>query len=310
VATNEPNFGSVTQSSNAAGGITTDSVETMFDGEHLTVIVNDGAGDKRFQLNSDDDEYENLSGTAWMDDDVDDFPADWSGDGWVLWQEDEDDEDSGVVAFVYAAWDDDDDTNYLAGGYWIRYDGDGVEEIGTFGDAGPGSIFAYADAATPSWTPPSGTANYFGSAEGAYVYGDKEGVWWSRVFLEANFASKTIDGCVGCAGADPSGDDLGVYTYERLKDLKNDRYTEEELYLTLQDAPITDEGTFKGDLTVWDSTTEEQYGSGKWGGLFSENIEATTEPEQVAGTLGGTFDDDDDGEDDGGFVGVFHGVKE
>ena len=307
VAANNPKFGSVTQSSNAVGGITTDSVETMFDGEHLTVTVNNGAGSERFQLNSDDDVYVNLSGTAWMDDQDDDFPPDWSGDGWVLWQEDEDDEDSGVVAFVYTGWESAEIGNYLAGGYWIRYTGEGVEEIGAFSDAGPGSIFAYADAEIPAWTPPSGTAVYLGEAEGAYVYGDKEGVWWSRVILDANFTDETIDGCVGCAAADPTGDDRGVNIYENLNDLKHDRWTEEDLYLALEDAPITAAGTFQGALTVNDLTNDDEYGSGKWGGLFSENAVDSAKPEQVAGTLGGTFDD---GEAEGGFVGGFHGFKE
>ena len=74
-------------------------------------------------------------------------------------------------------------------------------------------------------TPPSGTAVYLGAAEGAYVYGDNEGVWWSRVILDAKFVDNdsTISGCVGCALADPNGEDRGVYTYESLKDLKADR---------------------------------------------------------------------------------------
>ena len=77
----------------------------------------------------------------------------------------------------------------------------------------------------------------------------------------------------------------------------------------MEETDIENGGTFQGALTVNDLSTE-QYGDGKWGGLFSENDAATDTPEQVAGTLGGTFDDDDDGEADGGFVGGFHGVKE
>ena len=78
--------------------------------------------------------------------------------------------------------------------------GDGVEEIGTFGDAGSGSVFAYVDAG-PAWTAPAtGSATYLGEAEGAYVYDDEEGVWWSRMMLEADFATSKINGCVGCDG--------------------------------------------------------------------------------------------------------------
>ena len=75
----------------------------------------------------------------------------------------------------------------------------------------------------------------------------------------------------------------------------------------MEDAPITGEGTFQGALTVNNLTNDDEYGSGRWGGLFSENdADGTDTPEQVAGTLGGTFDD---GEAEGGFVGVFHGVN-
>ena len=64
-------------------------------------------------------------------------------------------ENDTVVALAYTAWDDTDETNYLAGGYWIKgNEAEGVTEIGTFGDAGSGSVFAYYDGQDSSWQRP------------------------------------------------------------------------------------------------------------------------------------------------------------
>ena len=179
-----------------------------------------------------------------------------------------------------------------------------------------GSVFAYADDTNSTWMrPASGEATYYGAAEGAFVWGDEEGVWWSRMKLEAAFATQTIVGCVGCDAADPrfnppEGLDRGVYTYSNLEDLKNDDWTEESVFLDLEGTSnIMEDGTFQGTFTFKDLDDNTPLGGdgGRWGGRFSETDADTPEPEEVAGTLGGTFDYDGV---DGGLVGVFHGVKE
>ena len=53
-------------------------------------------------------------------------------------------------------------------------------------------------------------------------------------------------------------------------------------------------------------THNELTSNGKWGGLFSENSDAASSPEAVAGTLGGTADT---GTGEYGFVGVFLGQQ-
>ena len=211
VAGNSPAFGSITQSSNG-NGISTDRVETTIDANgELNVVVRDGNGHVSLELNSRDHESDNLNGTAWMDDSAVDFPQDWSGNGWILSKQVGDEI---VVALAYTAWEDTDITNYLAGGYWIKgSESGGVEEMGTFGDAGAGSVFAYYDDPASSWNKRvTGTASYLGAAEGAYVGSDGDaGVWWSRLKLDADFATSTISGCVGCLEADPMRDDRGIY---------------------------------------------------------------------------------------------------
>ena len=303
VAANSPNFGSITQSSNGSG-ISTDRVETTLEaGGEMTLTVRDGTGNVSLELDSRTHLEENLNGTAWMDDTAIDFPANWSGNGWLLSKQDGNDT---VVAFAYTSWDDTDDTNYLAGGYWVRVDAnDEVTELGTFGDAGPGSVFSYYDGQASSWVKPvSGSATYLGEAEGAYVdpYGDG-GVWWSRLRLSADFAANSISGCVGCPQADPAGRDRGVYTYTTIEDLKADLWIAEDLYVALNSGTIGNDGSFEGTLEVLELSTGNGLNSqGKWGGLFSENDNALTQPSQVAGTLGGTADGI-------GFIGVFLGQQ-
>ena len=70
--------------------------------------------------------------------------------------------------------------------------------MGTFGDAGEGSVFSYYDGQNSSWQRPiTGTATYLGEAEGAYVDSDGEaGVWWSRLMLSADFATNSISACI------------------------------------------------------------------------------------------------------------------
>ena len=307
VAANSPNFGSITQSSNG-NGISTDRVETTLEaGGELTVVVRDGNGDVSLELDSLADLTENLNGTAWMDDGAEDFPSNWSGNGWVLSKQDGNDT---VVAVAYTAWEDTDDTNYLAGGYWVKVNAnDDVTEMGTFGDAGPGSVFSYYDGQNSSWERPlAGTATYRGEAEGAYVGpGGDGGVWWSMLMLNANFSTNSISGCAGCPDADPSGVERGIYTYSTIDDLKNDRWTEESVYIALNGGNISNDGSFEGTLKVLEYGTAREFTSqGKWGGLFSENDNPASSPGQVIGTLGGTATTDT-GEH--GFIGIFSGQK-
>ena len=281
-----------------------DRVETTLEaGGELTLVVRDGNGDVSLELNSRADLEENLNGTEWMDDDADDFPSNWSGNGWVLSKRDGDDT---VVALAYTAWEDTDVTNYLAGGYWVRFnENDKVAELGTFGDAGPGSGFSYYDGQDSSWEKPiTGTATYLGSAEGAYVESNGDGgVWWSRLLLSADFATNSISGCVGCPEADPGRSDRGIYTYTTIEDLKADRWTEEDLYIALRSGSIGNDGSFEGTLKVLELSTDNELPSqGKWGGLFSENSRASTHPSQAVGTLGGTAEGS-------GFIGVFYGQR-
>ena len=292
VSSNSPNFGSITQSSNG-NGVSTDRVETTLDrNRDLTVAVRNGSGAVSLLLDSREDEFEDLNGTVWMD--SDELPRGWDGNGWILAKQDGEDM---TVSLAYVAWDTDDATDYLAGGYWTRSnETQGVTELGTFGDAGSGSVFAYYDGQTSSWArPAAGPATYYGSAEGAYVGPDGDaGVWWSTVMLVADFSTGLIGGCIGC--------ESGIYTYSTVEDLKNDRWTQEDFHIALDgDGSLRNDGSIESTLSVFESGTG--IGStGRWGGLFSENANSASMPMQAAGTLAGTAEGY-------GFVGVFHGGR-
>lgn len=300
VAANRPSFGSVTQSSNG-NGITTNRIATSLEsGGHLALVVRDGNGGVSLELDSRTDLEEDLRGTAWMSDDG--LPSNWSGNGWVLSRQDGSDR---AVALVYTLWNNTNSTDYLAGGYWVRTsENDEVTELGTFGDAGPGSVFSYFDEPNPTWERPhTGTATYLGSAEGAFVEPNGDGgVWWSRARIDVDFATQTISGCIGCPEADPSGIESGVYVYTTIEDLKADWWTETDYSLTFDSGRVGSDGSFESTLSALALTSGSELTSqGKWGGLFSENSSGATHPLQMAGTLGGTADGN-------GFIGVFLGV--
>lgn len=297
VADNSPMFGSITQSSNGNSGISTDRVETeLSQSGELTVRVKDGSGNVSLELNSSNDKHTDLKGTPWLADA--NIPSGWNGDAWVLSKQDGNDV---VVALAYTSWEDSDETNYLAGGYWVKANAAGVTEMGTFGDAGESSIFGYYDGQNASWQRPvTGTATYRGAAEGAYVNDDEAGVWWSELVLDANFAARSISGCVGCQRAAINAP-AGIYTYTTIEDLKADDYMLNDLSISLAGAKINDNGSFdEGTLRVvgGDSNASQ----GKWGGLFSESSNSASTPTHMAGTLAGTAGDI-------GFVGVFTGEK-
>ena len=122
--------------------------------------------------------------------------------------------------------------------------------------------------------------------------------------LTADFATNSISGCVGCPEADPARDDRGIYTYTTIDDLENDRWIEEDRYISLGSGNINNDGSFDGTLTVLELNTDNELDSeGKWGGLFSENSNASTHPSQAVGTLGGTAEGH-------GFIGVFQGQEQ
>ena len=132
-----------------------------------------------------------------------------SGRRWTLLKTDT---DGTSVAYAVVSWDNDDPTDYLAAGYWLRFDGihsrrlPVSEATTTLFIDGP-----ELDPAFPPSLPPAGTARYAGSAGGTFAYrygsdwiGNSEPVsaeeFTATMTAEANFDDMTIAGCIGCLG--------------------------------------------------------------------------------------------------------------
>lgn len=273
-ATARAKFGSVTQSSNVAGGVTTDTASASFDGSQLT-----------FSVTREDGSVENFRppSEATRQFDVPDPGSESEGRrGWVLISSSGG--NAASIAFAAASWDQQAaQTQWLAQGIWIRV-GDLENptpqnvEIGTFVD-GP-EIEQDAELGGIS-----GTATYDAFVSGLYVSeggsGDepKVGIFNSELRLEANFGSNTVSGCVGCG--------TGIEIQEISTD--NDEPETAPFQIRLGAATINDNGRVESGSTSVESTEAQVTStSGSWSGRFS-SVNENGRPRGVAGTLGNSF---------------------
>lgn len=279
-ATARAKFGSVTQSSNVAGGATTDRASAAFNGSQLTFSVTRSDGSV---LNFIPPTEEVRTFAA---------PDEGSGDqNWDSWTLRPEDGNSRSIAFVAANWNRQAaQTEWLAQGFWINTgNADNPTprdiEIGTFVD-GP-EIERDADLSGLS-----GTATYNAVVSGLYVSpnppGEQDddapevGIFNSRLSLTANFGSNKISGCVGCASgieiteiSDPADDEEPFRVRFRIRlgeaDINDNGRVESggvSVETSLPNAPITSEGSWSG-----------RFSSENAGGL----------PRAVAGTVGASF---------------------
>ena len=280
-ATARAKFGSVTQSSNVAGGATTDRASAAFNGSQLTFSVTRSNGSV-VNFSPPTEQVRTFAA-----------PDEGSGDqnwgGWTLAGPETG--NSRSIAFVAANWNRQAaQTEWLAQGIWINIgNADNPTprdiEIGTFVD-GP-EIERDADLSGLS-----GTATYNAVVSGLYVspnppgeQGDdapEVGIFNSRLSLTANFGSNKISGCVGCSGgieiteiSDPADDEEPSRVNFRIRlgeaDINDNGRVESggvSVETGLQDVPITSEGS--------------------WSGRFSSE-NAGDRPRAVAGTVGASF---------------------
>ena len=298
-----PVFGSVTQSSNSALGVTTDTASASLDGSRLTLRIERANGSNL-----------SLDSTAAASESQDiDFPVEGrSGRAYALL-------DFGElslsrtaisVAAVYTSWDDDDPTNYLAGGYWMHVEGDLLDPDGIAVEIG-----AVMDGPELSGTPalPTlGEASYRGPATGIYAYrygsGHADRVEGSGVVgeffgiaaLVADFAAGAVSGSieelsVSGLGATPDGEEFEIAGEDP------------GLRVDLGSADFGRNGTFTGRAVAVASTNRTIDSSGgAWGGRFSNVLEGG-QPRLVGGTVGAEWEERDGG--GGVLLGAFLGAK-
>ena len=277
-----PTFGGAIQSTNRdAAGVTTDVVETMFDGETLIVRI-DRHGADPISLNTADHVSEVVSENA------------APGHTFRSWSLASTSDAGADVADVDVYWNNEDPTDYLAGGYWMHVDGNlatrdiSNAEMGAFVD-GPELA-----SGNPPVMPVQGTARYSGTAEGLYAHAWSSasgrtpgsvstGPWSAIADLTADFGANTIQGCIGCGSAMLMGG-----TFVDGETGIGQQLEEVSLPFALH-LGATDIGTNGG---FRDSTVTVSYdnlpttSSGAWGGKFSNISDDEGNPRLVAGTVG------------------------
>ena len=255
VATSLPAFGSVTQSVNRDGvtGISSDRASTTFDGDTFTLrVVRQSGAD--FVVTSNDPRvaFGEIVSSPLPD-------HTYLGNGLLF----DYDTDESTITYVAVS------TDYLAGGYWIHFDGNVLgsnftaDEVGAFID-GP-----ELDIDNRPTVPSQGLATYRGEAEGLYGSHDASsgvndiGVFNGDMELTANFSASTIYGCIGCS--------RGVY-------LNSD--TAPSGYLVrLGTTDIEDNGVYRGTSVMLQHPTVPIVSrSGAWGGMFSNQSNSDGDP--------------------------------
>ena len=212
---------------------------------------------------------------------------------------------NGPLATVSVRWNDRDNSDYLAGGWWVRDTfGRGDIEAGTFID-GPELRGPLPDSMT---LPLRGQAVYYGEAAGLYETQTRVhctafpcdipspdqlvGEFVADAKLVANFPRGDIEGCVGCQQGirfTPAAYDLDSGQIERGSAVTRDYLF--WLHRTgFLESPHT-KGTFAGDLTVV-PLGGRAAGYGYWQGRFSNLSDSSGSPRLLGATLHGQFEDE------------------
>ena len=279
-ATAKAKFGSVTQSSNIAGDVTTDTANAQFDGSQL-----------RFRVTRADGSFEDFAPPSEELDEFDAPDPDSDGRNWGSWTlVGSADGNARSIAFVAANWNQQAaQSDWLAQGVWIRVPD--IEnptpqsiDVGTFVD-GP-EIERDADLSGLS-----GRATYNAIVAGLYVAELPEseapqesdepqvGIFNSELRLVADFGANTVSGSIGDAN--------GIEITEFSGDSSPDRVP---YSISLGSTRINDNGRIEsGSVTV--STTRDRpiQSSGSWSGRFSSENAASGNPRAVGGTVGTSF---------------------
>lgn len=250
-AENEPSVGSVTQSSNANNGITTDrvSVEASYSGGQVRYIVrNSSAG---WSVDSTTDTVLNrLGGNNW-----DGIELIKRLPGGYLYVD------------VYSEERTRERKDYIAGGVWIYVPDSATEiddlDLGVFGDGSDpftqGNLSGL-DVSNPVTYEGDATAMY--SEEGSIYFAE------GKVTLTVDFDRGTVKG--------------------RIHSFLDEEGYPIEGTVTLEEADIgnSDSGFFRGDTDLAHSSPSIVGAEGKWGGQFFGN--GNRIPRAVGGTFGVT----------------------
>ena len=279
------------------------SGSTSFDGEVLRLALDrEDGGKERFSALRD----------QWYNWRWEPFLPNHTGRRWVMGKTDR---EGTSVAYTLVSWDNDDPTDYLAAGYWLRFDGFRRDDDLHIAAA---DLVMFVDGSElepvlPSELPVSGTAIYVGEAGGIYTYGygsDWTGYdapevgeeFYGTMTVQANFDDMTIAGCIGCDG------DLRIER-SHLYTIFGRRVAEPlamptDYDIELAPTTITPQGNFLSEvMTVTHPTRTVTQSGGEWSGSFSNRPAPDGTPRLVAGIASAAFTEADGSE--GAFNSVF-----
>ena len=215
-----------------------------------------------------------------------------------------------TLAHALVSWDPGNPADYLMAGWWIQFPGQHPPEL-SLADSVQYVIVdgPEIDPANPPALPPAGEATYTGNAGGVYVYvpeGDQDAAvvdeYLGTITLSANFADRTLSGCIGCIGdLSTRRAHFGVVLGDEVLDAQS-RIADYELNLGAVE--IDPKGNFEtSDITVTHPERTQVFSDGLWGGTFSNIPNGDGEPRLVTGFSSVVFAESDGSE--AAIVGVF-----
>lgn len=202
-----------------------------------------------------------------------------------------------TIVYALLNWDNETQTDYLAAGWWLHFQGQlRFPRLPIFNaDRGTFLEGTELDTSNPPEMPVTGSATYVGASGGLYAYqygsgwGDLAG---TEVFeevqgvitLRADFADKTIQGCIGCEG------DFEIQrSHLRIalgwRQGEPPAATPDDYEVHLGPTPFTQGGAFRAaDVRVTHPGRSVAQSGGSWEGRFSNRPDSAGHPRLVAGS--------------------------
>ena len=258
---------------------------SAFDGEVLRLAIpREDGGRERFSSLRD-------QGYSWT---WAPFLPDRSGRRWTLYKADR---DGLSLAYALVSWDNDDPTDYLAAGYWLRFEGVRSTRDLPLAEAATVPFIDGPELAARLHLPPGGTASYAGEAGGIYAY--RYGAGWPEtpdtveefagtMTLEADFDAMTVSACIGCEG------DLAIqrqHLYAALGWRRGRPPAQPTDYeIRYAPVPIRPDGSFAGAAAAVSHPARRVAASGgEWSGRLSARPAGDGAPRLAAGLADARF---------------------
>ncbi len=282
---------------------------TKFDGRVLDVEVTRENG-RTIRLNTARDSAYSIPSPPLM--------PNHSGRSWTLLNAAS---DGATIVYALVNWDNDRQTDYLAAGWWLHFQGRlRFPRIPIF-DAENGIFIdgPELDTSNPPGMPVTGEATYVGASGCLYAYrygsgsGNLEGTETFQevqgiITLRADFSGNTIQGCIGCVGDIVIGrSHLHAALGWRPGDPPEAMPTDYEVHLG--PTPFNRNGAFQNaDVRVTHPGRSVTESGGQWSGRFSNRPDGDGNPRLVTGFTQSWFQEDDGGR--GLFLGLFNALSE